>query len=89
MPDALPALSDPAWQVRAGAARCLAAADPALATEPLIAALSDPNLDVRKAAVLTLTTWSTDEAVATALEGALQDPDADVRAYARHALTSG
>ncbi|MEV4475586.1 hypothetical protein [Nonomuraea sp. NPDC049504] len=29
------------------------------------------------------------EAVATALEGALKDADADVRAHARHALTSG
>ena len=86
--EALPALSDPAWQVRVGAARCLAAADPGTATKPLVGALSDGNLDVRKAAVLALTPWAADATVSAALEGALTDPDADVRAYARHALTS-
>ena len=34
---------DPAWQVRVGAARCLAAADPETAVEPLVAALADPT----------------------------------------------
>ncbi|MEU6413300.1 fumarate reductase/succinate dehydrogenase flavoprotein subunit [Microbispora sp. NPDC046933] len=83
---AVRALADPAWQVRVGAARGLAAAGPALAVEPLVAALADPHLDVRKAAVLTLSGWAARPEVAAALRGALRDSDADVRAYARRAL---
>ncbi|MQY02519.1 fumarate reductase/succinate dehydrogenase flavoprotein subunit [Actinomadura macrotermitis] len=83
---AVAALHDPAWQVRTGAARGLAAADPALAADPLIKALADPHLDVRKAAVISLGRWADDPAVAAALEAAGADTDADVRAYARRAL---
>ncbi|MBE3012034.1 fumarate reductase/succinate dehydrogenase flavoprotein subunit [Microbispora sp. NEAU-D428] len=83
---AVRALADPAWQARVGAARGLAAADPALAVEPLVAALADPHLDVRKAAVLSLSGWAARPEVAAALHGALGDSDADVRAYARRAL---
>ncbi|MBD3139930.1 fumarate reductase/succinate dehydrogenase flavoprotein subunit [Microbispora bryophytorum] len=83
---AVRALADQAWQVRVGAARGLAAADPALAVEPLVAALADPHLDVRKAAVLALSAWAARTEVAAALRGALGDSDADVRAYARKAL---
>ncbi|GGO22795.1 fumarate reductase/succinate dehydrogenase flavoprotein-like FrdA [Microbispora rosea subsp. aerata] len=83
---AVRALADPAWQVRVGAARGLAAADPDLAVAPLTAALADPHLDVRKAAVLALSAWAAREDVAGALRGALGDSDADVRAYARRAL---
>ncbi|MEV4461502.1 HEAT repeat domain-containing protein, partial [Microbispora sp. NPDC049633] len=83
---AVRALADPAWQVRVGAARGLAAADPALAVEPLVAALADPHLDVRKAVVLVLSAWAARPEVAAALHGALGDSDADVRAYARRAL---
>ncbi|MEN3540402.1 fumarate reductase/succinate dehydrogenase flavoprotein subunit [Microbispora sp. ZYX-F-249] len=83
---AVRALADPAWQVRVGAARGLAAADPGLAVEPLVAALADPHLDVRKAAVLALSAWAARPEVAAALHGALGDSDADVRAYARRAL---
>ncbi|MEU6430698.1 fumarate reductase/succinate dehydrogenase flavoprotein subunit [Microbispora sp. NPDC046973] len=79
-------LADPAWQVRVGAARGLAAAVPALAVEPLVAALADPHLDVRKAAVLSLSGWAARPEVAAALHAALGDSDADVRAYARRAL---
>ncbi|MDF5758142.1 fumarate reductase/succinate dehydrogenase flavoprotein subunit [Spongiactinospora sp. TRM90649] len=88
---AVPALADPAWQVRVGAARCLAAsgagtAAPLLA-DTLITALGDENLDVRKAVVQALAAWAgTDPRVAAALRNALSDPDADVRAYARRAL---
>jgi succinate dehydrogenase/fumarate reductase flavoprotein subunit/HEAT repeat protein len=81
------ALTEPAWQVREGAARALAGAVPAVAVPTLSRALADQHLDVRKAAVLTLTRWAADEPAAReALGLALEDGDADVRAYARHAL---
>ncbi|GLW12849.1 fumarate reductase/succinate dehydrogenase flavoprotein-like FrdA [Microtetraspora sp. NBRC 13810] len=81
---AVAGMADPAWQVRAGAARCLGAAGEPL--EPLVAALGDGNLDVRKAAVLALAGHVSRPEVAAALRGALADPDADVRAHARRAL---
>ncbi|MFI7448243.1 fumarate reductase/succinate dehydrogenase flavoprotein subunit [Nonomuraea sp. NPDC049714] len=83
---ALRGLTAPDWEVRVGAARCLAAADRRTAVAPLAAALADANLDVRKAAVLALTRWSTAPPAAAALRAALSDLDADVRAYARKAL---
>lgn len=82
---AVEALHDPAWQVRTGAARGLAAA-PDVANGPLIKALDDPHLDVRKAAVISLSGRSADPEVAEALRAARDDTDADVRAYARRAL---
>jgi HEAT repeat protein len=49
--------------------------------------LGDEHLDVRKAAVLSLTRWAdSDVAARDALSVALKDDDADVRAYARRAL---
>ncbi|MEV6772497.1 fumarate reductase/succinate dehydrogenase flavoprotein subunit [Nocardia sp. NPDC051030] len=80
------ALKDSAWQIREGAARGLPAVGPELAAEPLTTALADPHPDIRKAAVLTLSTWPESESARTALETALGDTDADVRAYARRAL---
>ena len=69
--------SDPAWQVRAGAARAPAAAGAAVAVPALTKSLGDPNTDVRKAAVLVLTRHAgAEEAHA----------DADVRAYAVRGL---
>ncbi|GAA4044442.1 fumarate reductase/succinate dehydrogenase flavoprotein subunit [Nonomuraea soli] len=85
---AVAALADGSWQVRVGAARCLAAAGPALAAAPLVAVLADANLDVRKAAVQALAGWADRAEVAEALRGVLADPDADVRAYARRALAA-
>ncbi|GAA3508671.1 hypothetical protein GCM10022416_62940 [Actinomadura keratinilytica] len=82
------ALHDPAWQVRVGAARGLAGASREVAADPLIKALADPHLDVRKAAVITLGRWVADPAVADALRAALDDSDADVRGYARRALAA-
>lgn len=82
------ALRDSAWQVRVGAARGLAAADPGAAMTALSDALADPHLDVRKAAVLTLATWPGSEPARLALQGAVNDTDADVRAYARRALVT-
>ncbi|GII00120.1 fumarate reductase/succinate dehydrogenase flavoprotein subunit [Planobispora takensis] len=83
---AVRALRDPEWQVRTGAARCLGACDPQDAAGPLAGALADGNLDVRKAAVLSLAPWAARPEAAAALRGALADTDADVRAYARRAL---
>ncbi|MEU1200725.1 fumarate reductase/succinate dehydrogenase flavoprotein subunit [Streptomyces sp. NPDC005813] len=84
---AVAALADPAWQVRAGAATALSAADPEPVVPALAKALSDPNADVRKAAVLALVRHAgTDEDARAALATAVTDPDADVRAYASRAL---
>src|SRR5690606_3195229 len=86
---ALAGLNDPAWQVRVGAARGLAAASPETASGPLVKALDDPHLDVRKAAVISLGAFRDVPEVADALGRAQDDPDADVRAYARRALSEG
>ncbi|MFD9464889.1 fumarate reductase/succinate dehydrogenase flavoprotein subunit [Streptomyces sp. NPDC060027] len=83
---AVAALSDAAWQVRAGSATALSFADPGLAIPALAKALADPNADVRKAAVLALTRHRTAEDARAALATATADPDADVRAYAARAL---
>jgi HEAT repeat protein len=81
------ALQAPAWQVREGAARALSGATAELAVPRLSRALVDEHLDVRKAAVLSLSRWADSEAAARdALRAALKDDDADVRAYARRAL---
>ncbi|MFI6172716.1 fumarate reductase/succinate dehydrogenase flavoprotein subunit [Nocardia sp. NPDC051052] len=80
------ALRHSAWQVRVGAARGLAGADPEAVVPILAEALRDPHLDVRKAAVLALTTWPGRGDAIGALERAIDDVDADVRAYARRAL---
>jgi succinate dehydrogenase/fumarate reductase flavoprotein subunit/HEAT repeat protein len=87
VPQVQQALRESAWQLRQGAVRALSGASPELAVEPLSQALHDPHLDVRKAAVLSLTRWAESEQSARqALGIALEDGDADVRAYARHAL---
>ncbi|MFD5334555.1 fumarate reductase/succinate dehydrogenase flavoprotein subunit [Streptomyces hawaiiensis] len=83
---AVTALSEPAWQVRAGAATALSVADPDMAVPALAKALADPNADVRKAAVLALTRHRTTEEARAALATATTDSDADVRAYAGRAL---
>lgn len=83
---AVAALSDAAWQVRAGSARALSAANPALAVPALAKALADPNADVRKAAVLALTRHRATGDARAALATATADSDADVRAYAARAL---
>ncbi|MYR42948.1 HEAT repeat domain-containing protein, partial [Streptomyces sp. SID5910] len=84
---AVAALSDPAWQVRAGAATALSAAASDAAVPVLAKVLADANADVRKAAVLALTrhTGTTPDA-RSALATATGDSDADVRAYAARAL---
>jgi succinate dehydrogenase/fumarate reductase flavoprotein subunit/HEAT repeat protein len=84
---AVSALAAPSWQVRAGAATALGAADPGHAVPALADTLNDPNADVRKAAVLALLAHSAREDARAALATAVQDPDADVRAYAARAAT--
>jgi HEAT repeat protein len=83
------ALRAPAWQVREGAARALAGAVAEQAVPRLSQILVDEHLDVRKAAVLSLSRWADSEIAARdALSVALKDDDADVWAYARRALGS-
>jgi len=74
--------------VRQGAVRALAGVGTTAAVAPLTRALNDPHLDVRKAAVLSLTRWSGEPGARYALGIALKDNDADVRAYARQALAA-
>ncbi|MEU3890972.1 fumarate reductase/succinate dehydrogenase flavoprotein subunit [Streptomyces sp. NPDC029041] len=83
---AVAALSETAWQVRAGAATALSVAEPEDAVPALAKALADTNADVRKAAVLALTRHRTTEEARAALATATTDSDADVRAYAGRAL---
>ncbi|MET9146415.1 HEAT repeat domain-containing protein [Streptomyces sp. NPDC057197] len=83
---AVAALGDAAWQVRAGAATALSAADAGTAVPALAGALGDPNGDVRKAAVLALARHTASASARAALATATADPDADVRAYASRAL---
>jgi succinate dehydrogenase/fumarate reductase flavoprotein subunit/HEAT repeat protein len=80
-----PPEQDAAWEVRAGAARALASADPDVAVAPLAGALADPHADVRKAAVIALLPLAAHPAAGDALRAASSDPDADVRAYAQRA----
>ncbi|MEU6664711.1 fumarate reductase/succinate dehydrogenase flavoprotein subunit [Streptomyces sp. NPDC046727] len=79
---AVTALSDPAWQVRSGAATALSAAPADTAVPALAKALADPNADVRKAAVLALGRHRASAQARAALATATADSDADVRAYA-------
>jgi HEAT repeat protein len=60
-----------------------------VASAALAAASRDPHLDVRKAAVSSLSGWAGDPDVSVALKDALDDSDADVRAIAGHALRAG
>ncbi|WP_240926100.1 HEAT repeat domain-containing protein [Streptomyces sp. JB150] len=57
-----------------------------MAVPALAAAVTDPNTDVRKAAVLALTRHRSAPDARTALTAATGDSDADVRAYAARAL---
>ncbi|GID64707.1 fumarate reductase/succinate dehydrogenase flavoprotein-like FrdA [Actinoplanes cyaneus] len=83
---AIAQLGDPAWQVREGAAKALGAARPELAVPVLLTAAKDANLDVRRAAVRSLSAWPDRDDVRAALLEAGADVDADVRAWARRAL---
>jgi succinate dehydrogenase/fumarate reductase flavoprotein subunit/HEAT repeat protein len=73
-------IGDPAWEVRVGVAWALSSA------ELVVGMVEDSNLDVRKAAVRALSRWGAEAGVVLGLKRALDDSDADVRAYARMAL---
>ena len=75
-----------AWEVRVGAVRALAAARPVIAVGPLVAAVSDPHANVRKAAATALAPMRAYPEAAEALHTAASNGDADVRAYARYAV---
>ena len=77
------ALADPAWQLRKGTALVLVTTAGRVAIEALVAAT---HLEVRKAAVSSLSGWADDPDVAVTLK---EDSDADVRTIARHALRAG
>ncbi|MCH7230557.1 HEAT repeat domain-containing protein [Glycomyces sp. L485] len=84
---AVRALDDPSWEVRQAAATALAASNVSATVDPLITASTDPNLDVRKAAVKALMPRLAGHPhVREALLRAQGDVDADVRAFARIAL---
>ncbi|WP_141577606.1 HEAT repeat domain-containing protein [Actinomadura sp. WMMA1423] len=75
------------WQVRRHAVRALAEARPEVAVQPLVKALRDRTVDVRRAAVQALEQWATDlPEVVTALTETLADPDPGVRTQARWSL---
>lgn len=74
------------WQVRQGAARGLSGFGEYDAIGLLAILAVDRNIDVRKSAVQALSQRATLPAAADALQKALSDTDADVRAYARQAL---
>ena len=80
-------IAHPSWQVRRRAAFALAEADPETAVRPLVRALRDRVVDVRRAAVQSLEQWASDRPeVVTALTEALTDPDPGVRTQVRWAL---
>ncbi|MFD0691229.1 HEAT repeat domain-containing protein [Actinomadura fibrosa] len=75
------------WQVRRRAVLALGAAHPDVAVRPLVNALRDRTVDVRRAAVQALERWAADRPeVVTALTEALTDPDPGVRTQVRWAL---
>lgn len=81
------AIAHASWQVRRRAALALGSAVPDVAVHPLIAALRDRVVDVRRAAVQSLEQWAGDRPeVVTALTEALADPDPGVRTQVRWAL---
>ena len=76
-------LADPGWRVREGAIKASASLTEVRAADIARRGLADDNADVRKAAVTTAATWSGSAEFVPVLTSALDDGDADVRAYAR------
>jgi len=92
LPEPLPgrvitAIAHSSWQVRKRAVLALGSGDPEIAVNPLVHALRDRIVDVRRAAVQSLERWATTHPeVVTALTESLNDPDPGVRTQARWAL---
>ncbi|WP_042405283.1 fumarate reductase/succinate dehydrogenase flavoprotein subunit [Streptacidiphilus carbonis] len=86
---ALAAVGDAAWQVRKGAAAAMARVEGDAGSAALLGLLADAHPDVRKAAVIAAVPRAGRQpALAAALaDAAVQDPDADVRAFARRVLS--
>lgn len=81
---ALAGLQATDWEVRKASINALAHASADVAVNPLLEMVHDDNQDVRKAAVQALSHWCAELIeVRVALEACLDDPDADVRGYAR------
>ncbi|MCW2912058.1 MAG: repeat protein [Actinomycetia bacterium] len=80
------AVAHVSWQVRRRAAMALGAASPDISINPLIRALNDRIVDVRRAAVQSLERWADRPEVTQALTEALSDPDPGVRTQVRWAL---
>ncbi|MEU5878087.1 HEAT repeat domain-containing protein [Spirillospora sp. NPDC047279] len=81
------AVAHQSWQVRKRAALALGVAGAEVAVQPLLHALRDRIVDVRRAAVQSLEQWAADRPeVVTALTEALADPDPGVRTQVRWAL---
>ncbi|TMQ92955.1 hypothetical protein ETD83_26280 [Actinomadura soli] len=80
-------LDDTSRQVRRTAAVALAKGDPEGAVPPLIRALRDETVEVRRAVVRSLEQWAAERPeVLVALTEALSDPDPGVRTQIRWAL---
>lgn len=80
-------ISHPSWQVRMRAAHALGAGTSEVAIPPLVEALRDRIVDVRRAAVESLGQWAAEHPeVITTLTESLNDPDPGVRTRARWAL---
>jgi len=75
------------WQVRRRAAQALGSGTSEVAIPPLVEALRDRIVDVRRAAVESLGRWAAESPeVITTLTESLNDPDPGVRTQARWAL---
>lgn len=80
-------ISHASWQVRKRAAHALGAGTSEVAIPPLVEALRDRIVDVRRAAVESLGRWAAEHPeVITTLTESLNDPDPGVRTQARWAL---
>ncbi|HVW40246.1 MAG TPA: fumarate reductase/succinate dehydrogenase flavoprotein subunit [Amycolatopsis sp.] len=83
---AVAATRDEEWRVRQAAATALGATGDRW--QHLLSLAGDGHANVRKATVTSLARWAGVAEVASALRGCLSDSDADVRAFARRALTT-
>jgi HEAT repeat protein len=82
------ALTDAAWQVRAGAAKALSTCPEDIAVPGLLGAIGDTHLDVPEVSGIAVARWAGRPDVQEALERATKDSDADIRpATTRETMT--